>query len=315
MTVIWERSPVLFDKRNRWLINSVLIVAVLAFIGVAIYPAVEAWRESSRTPTATSSPAARQAELETQARGYELALEREPNNQTLLRGLVDTRIEMGDLKGAIDPIKKLAELNPTDSSYTILLAQVLLRSGDREGAAQAYREILSKRPGDIGALQGFVELQLQQDRPEAAVGLLQDTLRSADAANKAQPGSIDVTSVRLLLGRVYATQERDAEAIAVYDEAIKGDAEDFRPVLAKALVLQAQNKNEEARSLFNQAEALAPAQYKDQIQQLAQGQPSPTASPSPGTAPEAAPTTPSSPAASPSAAESPQPAATAPAEP
>lgn len=303
----------LFDKRNRWLINSVLIVAVLAFVGLAIYPAVEAWRESSR-PTATSSPAARQAELETQARGFELALEREPNNQTLLRGLVDTRIQMGDLKGAIDPIKKLAELNPDQTQYTVLLAQVLVRSGDREAAAQAYRDILGKRPGDMNALQGLVELQLQQARPEAAVGLLQDTLRSADAANKAQPGSIDVTSVRLLLGRVYATQERDTEAIAVYDEAIKGDAEDFRPVLAKALVLQAQKKEDEARSLFNQAEALAPAQYKDQIQQLAQGQPSPAASPAPGTAPEAAPTAPT-PAAPSGAAESPQPAATAPAQP
>lgn len=302
----------LFDKRNRWLINSVLIVAVLAFVGLAIYPAVEAWRDS-RSPTATSSPAARQAELETQARGFELALEREPNNQTLLRGLVDTRIQMGDLKGAIDPIKKLAELNPADSSYTILLAQVLAQTDDREGAAQAYRELLNKRPGDINALQGFVELQLQQDRPQAAIGLLQDTLRSADAVNKAQPGTIDVTSVRLLLGRIYATQERDAEAIAVYDEAIKGDDKDFRPVLAKALMLQAQNKNEEARSLFNQAEALAPAQYKDRIQQLAQGQPSPTASPAPGA--PAAPTAPSSPTASPSAAQSPQPAATAPGEP
>lgn len=310
----------LFDKRNRWLINSVLIVAVLAFVGLAVYPAVEAWRDS-RSPTPTSSPAARQAELETQARGFELALEREPNNQTLLRGLVDTRIQMGDLKGAIDPIKKLAELNPDQTQYTVLLAQVLIRSGDREAAAQAYRDILSKRPGDMNALQGLVELQLQQDRPQAAIGLLQDTLRSADAANKAQPGSIDVTSVRLLLGRVYATQERDAEAIAVYDEAIKGDAKDFRPVLAKALVLQAQNKNEEARSLFNQAEALAPAQYKDQIQQLAQGQPSTTASPSPApgaspaASPQASPGAASAPSPSPGATSSPQPAATTPGEP
>ncbi|NEQ23099.1 MAG: tetratricopeptide repeat protein [Microcoleus sp. SIO2G3] len=307
----------LFDKRNRWLINSVLIVAVLAFVGLAIYPAVEAWRDrDAPTPTAAGTPAARQAELEAQARGYELVLEREPNNQTALRGLIDTKIQSGDLKGAIEPIKKLAELNPDQSQYTVLLAQVLLRTGDREGAAQAYRDILSKRPGDMNALQGFVELQLQENRPEAAVGLLQDTLRSAEATNKAQPDTIDVTSVRLLLGRVYAIQERDAEAIAVYDAAIKGDPEDFRPLLAKALVLQAQEKDDEARSLFNQAEALAPAQYKDQIRQYAEGQPpAPAAAPNAGASPEASPSAADAPNSDSGAAESNEPAATAPGEP
>ena len=297
----------LFDKRNRWLINIVLIIAVLSFVGLAVYPVAQAWRDRSTPTPSPGSGAARQADLEAQVRGYEAVLQREPNNQTALRGLVDARIASGDIKGVIEPIEKLVELNPEQTEYVVLLAQVLLRTGDREGAAQAYRDVLSKRPGDMNALQGLVTLQLQQNRPEAAIGLLQETLRSADETNKAQPNSIDVTSVRLLLGRVYAEQERDSEAIAVYDEAIKGDAQDFRPVLAKALVLQAQEKDDEAQSLFNQAEALAPAQYKDQIQRLAQGAPPATASPAPS-APASPP-----PAASPEAAE--PPASPAPATP
>jgi len=41
---------VLFDKRNRWLINIVLIIAVLSFVGLAVYPVAQAWRDRS-TPT------------------------------------------------------------------------------------------------------------------------------------------------------------------------------------------------------------------------------------------------------------------------
>ena len=45
--------------------------------------------------------------------------------------------------------------------------------------------------------------------------------------------------------------------------------EDFRPVLAKALVLQEQGDNDAAQPLFDQATTMAPAQFKDQIQQMA----------------------------------------------
>ena len=67
------------------------------------------------------------------------------------------------------------------------------------------------------------------------------------------------------MGQVYAEQKRYDEAIAVYDEAIKGNTEDFRPVLAKAIMLREQGNNEAAQELFNQAINLAPAGFKDQI--------------------------------------------------
>ena len=50
-----------------------------------------------------------------------------------------------------------------------------------------------------------------------------------------------------------------------YDQAIKKDPKDFRPVLAKAMLLKEQGKITEAKPLFDSAVALAPAQYKDEI--------------------------------------------------
>ena len=296
------------EKKNNWLFKTFLILAGVAFLGISTVPFVlESMKNGSQTsvvssasPTASASatPAGpKKEELEAQVKGYELVLQREPDNQTALRGLVETRGQLQDFKGMVAPLEKLAKLNPNDSSYGVLLAQVKQQTGDLDGAAETYRSILQTRKGDLNALNGLTNLLLQQQRPEAAIALLQDTLKSAPQANEVQPGSIDMVSVELLLGSVYSEQKRYDEAVALYESAIKRDAKDFRPMLAKAIVLKAQGKVEEAKPLFASASNLAPAQFKDQINQLANA-PLPGASVAPSAAPTTAPETPSSPVSS-----------------
>lgn len=280
------------QTRDRWLIKIVLLLAVVAFVGVSMVPLIStAFKESQ--PSSTASPAVGQSpvgqsKLAQSLRGYELVLQREPENQTALRGLVDARIQTGDIKGAVAPMEKLAALNPKDSQYSLLLAQAKQQLGDQEGAAAAYRSILKTEPGNINALQGLASFLLQQNQPQAAIGLLQDTLAQATQANQTQPGSVDVASVQLTLGQVYALQKNYESAIAIYDQLIKTDKQDFRPVLAKAIALKQQGKTAEAKPLFENAAALAPAQAKTEINKIATEQPAPTA-PSSTTAPIPAP--------------------------
>jgi tetratricopeptide (TPR) repeat protein len=210
-----------------------------------------------------------------------MVLQREPDNQTALRGLVETRIQQGKLDALLDPLQRLADLNPEQPDYAVLLAQTKQRLGDREAAAELYRSTLEKHPGSINALKGLADLLLQQERPEAAISLLQDTIKTADEANKAQPGTVDAASIQLLLGETYARLDRFEEAMAIYDQASQANTQDFRPVLGKALVLKAQGNLDEAQPLFASAAALAPAQFKDQITQLAAAAPSPAPSASP----------------------------------
>ena len=124
----------------------------------------------------------------------------------------------------------------------------------------------------MNALRGLVALLLQEERPEAAIGLLEDTLKTSNDVNQIQPNSIDIGSVQLLLGQVYVELGRDNEAIAIYDEAIRAGGDDFRPILSKALLLQTLGRDDEAQPLFASAEALAPAEYKDEINRLAAGE-------------------------------------------
>ncbi len=270
-------------NRNRWLVGTVLTLALAAFLSLSLLPILgsNGNRRASSTPDANpaADPVAMQAELEAQARGYELVLEREPDNQTALQGLVDARIQLGDINGVVGPLEQLVELNPDVPDYAVLLAQTRQQMGDLEGAAQTYRQVLDQQPGNMNALQGLTVLLVQQERPQAAIGLLQDTLKTADQLQSEGAAGFDTTSVKLLLAQVHVENNSPAQAITLYDETIAANPEDFRPVLAKALVLQEQGDSETAQALFAQATTLAPAQFKDQIGQMAvQGQATPEAS-------------------------------------
>jgi len=263
-------------KRNRWLVGTVLTLALAAFLSLSLLPFFGAnnRQADSNADTPATDPSSMQAELEAQARGYELVLEREPDNQTALQGLVDARIQLGDIQGVVEPLEKLVELNPDVPEYAVLLAQTKQQIGDLEGAAQIYRDVLDQQPGNMNALQGLVALLIQQDRPQAATGLLQDTLKTADQLQD-DPAvvGIDTPSVKLLLAQVYVETGNTNQALALYEEIIAEAPDDFRPVLAKALVLQEQGDQDTAQSLFAQASAMAPAQFKDQIDQMASQSP------------------------------------------
>lgn len=275
-------------KRINWIVYLMLVVAITALVGSSMIPvfgnalmAKQLANQSVQTTAAeTGTPGltpGRRGELESQARGYELVLEREPENQTALRGLLEVRLELADIPGTIAPLTKLAELHPEEVNYGLLLAQAQEYIGDRQGASNAYGQVLAAHPGQMNALQGLVNLRLSAGDPQGAIELLEDSLKQATQANQLQPGTADTISIKLLLGRVYASDQRYPEAIAVYDQAIEEDGNDFRPVLAKAIVLKTQDKTAEAQLLFSQAASLAPAQYQEQINQLAADDNPPTA--------------------------------------
>ncbi|NER81521.1 MAG: tetratricopeptide repeat protein [Leptolyngbya sp. SIO1D8] len=251
-----------------------LVVAIGAFLTISLLPLLAGRSNHSTVPTPAqqaSGNADVQSELEARAQGYEAVLEREPDNQTAIQGLVEARIQLGDLEGVVEPLEKLASLNPNVPEYQILLGQTKQALGDIEGAAQAYRTVLTSAPGNMQALQGLAALLLEQDRPQAAIGLLQDTLKTAPQTNEITPGAIDVASVQLLLAQVYVENQQVDEALRIYDDAIDAASDDFRPLLAKALVLRDIDQVAEAALLFEQAEEMAPAQYKDQVRALAAG--------------------------------------------
>lgn len=257
-------------KRSRWMYIS-LGIMLFALICFSLAPLVSSIIKS-KPSNSHSSPINLSEQLNSQALGYELVLQREPNNQNALKGLLEVRLKQGDLQSALNPLEQLAQLNPQQPDYMLLLAQAKQQLQDYDGAIGTYRTILAAHPQEIRALQGWSALLVTQERYPEAITLVQTYLKNAIAA-KTNPDNIsetlDLTSLQLLLGEIYLAQKQYNQAIAIYEQAIKADSQDFRPVLAKALVLQEQGQNNEAEPLFTQAITLAPLEYKDQIKAMA----------------------------------------------
>jgi tetratricopeptide (TPR) repeat protein len=70
-----------------------------------------------------------ETDLQTQIKGYELVLQREPNNQTALEKLSILRLNLGDNQGAIALIEKLVELHPDKQDYQTALTNIKQKKG------------------------------------------------------------------------------------------------------------------------------------------------------------------------------------------
>lgn len=294
------------QTRNRWMVFLVLGLAGVGLIGASVAPLIAAFNDgqSSNEETATanntrktSSPAAAQiSKLKKDVQFYQRLSQEEPESTAALKRLIEARLQLlslkqGDIKAVIGDLEKLVNKAPEQAEYAVLLGQAKQQVGDKEGAAKAFRSALKAKPGDSKVLEAYVSLLLQQKRPQQAISLLKDNLSTAAKANKVEPGSLDVTAVQTLLGSVYAKEKRYGEALAAFDVAIENDKQDFRPVMAKALLLKQQGKVDEAKPLFTQAAKLAPAKYKDEINRQANSTatPIPTDSPAKTPSPENAP--------------------------
>ena len=257
------------QKRSAWvyIVLGLMLFSLIIFSGLPLLSSIfggERFASNSDIVTTTFTKQ-ELVKLEAEANGYEKVLQREPENDTALRGLLEIRLKQKDLDKAIAPLETLARIHSDQSEYTILLAQAKQQVTDYEGAAAAYRQVLATRPGDIFALGGITNLFLIQDLPERAIAILKDTIKLANKDDSEITKSIDVNAVELLLGELYVNQERYDEAIALYDRIAQASAEDFRPIFAKALVLEQQDNIEAAKQLLESAYTLAPAEYKDQI--------------------------------------------------
>jgi tetratricopeptide (TPR) repeat protein len=254
---------------RQWIINVVLVLVSVAFMGVSLAPMLGGLFSANPTPTPEADTISEQDQVKIQIQGFEAVLRREPKNQTALEGIVGLKLQIGDIRGTLEPLQTLAESYPDQVRYRVALARTYIQLKEFKNATDTYRKILATNPGDPEALQSLVGFELQEKRPEAAIGVLQEALKNAATANQVTPGSVNVTFIHWLLGEVYRDQKRYAEALASFDDALKSDDKDFRGHLGKAQVLRSQGRKEEAQALFAKAVDLAPPDVKDRVKELA----------------------------------------------
>jgi cytochrome c-type biogenesis protein CcmH/NrfG len=101
----------------------VVIISGIAFLSSSVLGLGSLIVSSIDKPTKKENTAQSQnAQLQAQEKGFLAVLQREPNNQTALRGLVEIRMRTGDAPGTKAALEQLVKLNPTNQQYKEFLA-------------------------------------------------------------------------------------------------------------------------------------------------------------------------------------------------
>ncbi|TFI51281.1 tetratricopeptide repeat protein [Mastigocladus laminosus UU774] len=105
-------------------------VSIVSFVGSGVFAIVPTLQQVIEK--GASQPVSAESSLQQQEQGFELVLQREPENRTALEGLVKIRLQSQDLKGAVEPLEKLVKLNPERQDYKVILKQLKKQVGKSE---------------------------------------------------------------------------------------------------------------------------------------------------------------------------------------
>jgi cytochrome c-type biogenesis protein CcmH/NrfG len=106
----------------------VTIVSIVSFFGSILFGGINTIKQAMQAPP--SATASVESSLQQEARGYELVLQREPNNQVALEKLSLVRLRLQDTKGSVELLDKLVKLHPNRQDYQVLLQQMRKQQGN-----------------------------------------------------------------------------------------------------------------------------------------------------------------------------------------
>ena len=112
------------SKKSIW--TKVFIIGSgIAFLGSSLLGLTNMISGSLDKPVPSENAAQSQnAQLQAEEKGFATVLKREPNNQTALRGLVEIRMQRGDVPGTKAALEQLVRLNPANKQYQEFLAAI-----------------------------------------------------------------------------------------------------------------------------------------------------------------------------------------------
>ncbi|MCF4969224.1 tetratricopeptide repeat protein [Nostoc sp. CMAA1605] len=102
-------------------------VSIISFFGSIAFGAVSTIQRAIQNPPQVTPTQSAEPSLQEQAKGYELVLQREPNNQVALEKLSLIRVQLKDFKGAREILEKLVKQHPDRQDYQVILADIKKR--------------------------------------------------------------------------------------------------------------------------------------------------------------------------------------------
>ena len=153
----------------------------------------------------------------------------------------------GEIKKAIESLERLDTAYPELPLIQYTLARAYLQNNNAAQAAVVLNQVLAANPDNPEALLLLGEAN-RSSNPQQVVASMLDLL-------KKRP---DLAQAQVVLARAYQSLGRLEDAAAVFREQIKISPQSSQPYLLLGLILRQQNKIDEARKAFENAQRLAP---------------------------------------------------------
>jgi len=112
------------SERKKRILRIFTAISAIAFLGSTGFGLVRMLTNPAQSTQVSTQAEDLTQQLQAQARGYEMVLQREPENQIALQGLVEIRLQMKDFEGITEPLETLVRLNPEQEQYKTLLATI-----------------------------------------------------------------------------------------------------------------------------------------------------------------------------------------------
>ncbi|MFO0017201.1 MAG: tetratricopeptide repeat protein [Synechococcaceae cyanobacterium] len=170
--------------------------------------------------------------------------------------LLELLVALNRRAEAIALLEPMADREPDRWSLRLMLAELRRGSNDRAGAERELRQILSRRPAQVEALQLMALLKLEAGQGAAA----QAEVKAAYSAATSPTLQAEALDLGLLLAELQHEQGQKAQAQATYLEVARNFPTDQRPLLALALALHDQGNLEAAQEALAQARLRSPDQ-------------------------------------------------------
>jgi Flp pilus assembly protein TadD len=148
--------------------------------------------------------------------------------------LLELLVGLGQRQEAIALLEPMADREPERWSLRLMLAELRRDSGDPTGAERELRQILSRQPHQVEALQLMSLLQLEQGQGGLALRQVQAAFTAATTSG-IKPQAL---GLGLLLAEIQDRMGQTPQAKATCQKLAGAFPQDPRPMVALALLLQ-----------------------------------------------------------------------------
>ncbi|XP_021289932.1 protein SLOW GREEN 1, chloroplastic-like [Herrania umbratica] len=251
-------KPSLFQTLTPLLKTTCIAVTAAAALFLTRFHQKPALAAPTVTPTVESTSTDTNISLEDQEKTIEEHLTQYPNDAEALRSLMEVRIKAKKLQQAIEVIDRLIELEPEDTEWPMLKAQIHSYGGDYELAKNEFEEILAKDPVRVEAFHGLVMAYSESGQKMKE---LEKRIEGAMEKCKKEKKYKDFRDFKLLIAQIRVIEGNHSEALKVYEGLVKEEPRDFRPYLCMGIIYTLLKKKDEAEKHFEKFRKLVPRNH------------------------------------------------------